>query len=64
MAENKSTLLISNPGILARLDLVVVVDDVLTTGSSFRAMGEFLRENGFRGGSSISPMLGLLRARS
>ena len=49
MAENKSTLLISNPGILARLDLVVVVDDVLTTGSSFRAMGEFLRENGFRG---------------
>lgn len=49
VAENKSTLLISNPGILARLDLVVVVDDVLTTGSSFRAMGEFLRENGFRG---------------
>lgn len=46
---NISTLGAKRPDEIRNLDLVIVVDDIVTSGNSFRAMTEFLRRLGFRG---------------
>lgn len=47
--ENKDTLEVKDPGLVRSLDVIVVVDDVVTTGTSFRAIDQVLRDAGFRG---------------
>ena len=49
MQANIETLAVSNGEAIRHLDLVVVLDDILTSGTSFRAMGSFLRSIGFKG---------------
>lgn len=46
---NVSTLSARRPNEIKNLDLVIVVDDIVTSGNSFRAMSEFLRQIGFCG---------------
>lgn len=46
---NISTLGAKRPDEIRNQDLVIVVDDIVTSGNSFRAMTEFLRRLGFRG---------------
>lgn len=47
--SNVITLEAREPNAIRSLDLVIVVDDIVTSGNSFRAMTEFLQELGFRG---------------
>lgn len=46
---NIATLGSRRPYEIRNLDLIIVVDDIVTSGSSFRAMYEFLRRTGFQG---------------
>ncbi len=46
---NISTLGAKKPDEIRNLDLVIVIDDIVTSGNSFRAMTEFLRGLGFHG---------------
>lgn len=46
---NIATLGSRRPYEIRDLDLIIVVDDIVTSGSSFRAMYEFLRRTGFQG---------------
>ena len=47
--SNLTTLGARNPYEIRNLDLIIVVDDIVTSGSSFRAMYEFLQGTGFQG---------------
>lgn len=47
--SNIATLGSRKPYEIRSLDLIIVVDDIVTSGSSFRAMYEFLRRTGFQG---------------
>lgn len=49
ISANKETLEVRDPELVGGLDVIVVVDDVVTTGNSFRAIGQMLRDAGFRG---------------
>lgn len=46
---NAVTLAARDPNVIKSLELIIVVDDIVTSGNSFRAMTEFLCEIGFRG---------------
>lgn len=46
---NIDTTGVLNPALVSSLDVIVVVDDILTSGTSFRAMDEVLRGAGFKG---------------
>ena len=46
---NIATLGSRRPYEIRNLELIIVVDDIVTSGSSFRAMYEFLRRTGFQG---------------
>ena len=47
--SNLETLDAKKPQEIRNLDLIIVVDDIVTSGNSFRAMYEFLRRIGFQG---------------
>ena len=49
IAENVASLEFNEPGKLEKYDVILVIDDILTTGNSFRAVGELLRGRRFRG---------------
>ena len=49
VGSNASTLGAHRPNEIRNLDLIIVIDDIVTSGNSFRAMSEFLRQIGFRG---------------
>lgn len=49
VASNANTLAVIDSGSVQSLDVIVVIDDVLTTGSSFCAINQVLRTAGFKG---------------
>lgn len=49
IASNANTLAVIDSNLVKSLDVIVVIDDVLTTGSSFCAINQVLRAAGFKG---------------
>ena len=47
--SNVETLAVKDPRVIAQLDVLVVLDDVVSKGTSFRAIGQLLRKAGFKG---------------
>lgn len=49
LRDNVDTMRVFNHALISSFNAIVVIDDILTSGTSFRAMGEVLRRAGFRG---------------